>query len=87
MFILVNVHTRGKDFKMEQFGLAIFGLIAGWLSQDKREHYRKYAPVFGLLSQSFWITITFLSQQWGMFVLSLFYTMIWLKGVKTYWIK
>jgi len=70
---------------MEQLGIAMFGITAVWLSQDKSERYRKWAPLFGLLSQPFWFYTAWINQQWGVFLLSVVYTVCWLRGVRTYW--
>jgi hypothetical protein len=72
---------------MEQIALAIFGVTAIWLSQDKDEKRRKYAPVLGLCGQPFWFYTAYINQQWGIFVLCIFYTFSWYKGVKTYWLR
>lgn len=72
---------------MEQIGIAMFGVIAVWLSQDKNEARRKYGPVFGLCSQPFWFYSSYIAGQWGIFFLSMLYTYSWTKGIKTYWIE
>lgn len=36
---------------MEQIAIALTGVVAIWLSQDKRERWRKYACLFGLVGQ------------------------------------
>ena len=71
---------------MEQLGIALFGVVAVWLSQDADAKRRKYGPVFGLISQPFWFYTAFTHDQWGIFGLSFLYTWSWLKGVRTYWL-
>lgn len=34
--------------------IALTGVSAIWLSQSKRDDYRKYASVLGLIGQPFW---------------------------------
>lgn len=72
---------------MEQIGIAIFGVVAVWLSQDANASRRKYAPIFGLCSQPFWFYTAYINQQWGVLFLSLLYTVSWIKGIHTYWVE
>jgi hypothetical protein len=72
---------------LEQIALAIFGVTATWLSQDKEPSKRKYAPLFGLIGQPFWFYTAYVNQQRGIFILCFFYTYSWWRGVRTYWIK
>jgi len=72
---------------MDQFGITFFGLMAIWLSQDRSSKCQKYAPIFGLISQPFWFYSSWIAGQWGIFALSVLYTVCWLKGIKNYWCK
>lgn len=67
--------------------LAVTGVIAVWLSQDKRENWRKWSPVFGMASQPFWFYATYTAEQWGIFALCFVYTLCWARGLKAYWRK
>ncbi|HDY98737.1 MAG TPA: hypothetical protein ENH72_09620 [Pseudomonas sabulinigri] len=71
---------------INQFGLTIFSLLAIWLTQEKRIERRRWASVFGLISQPFWFWAAISSQQWGILLLSLLYTAVWAKGFYTHWI-
>lgn len=70
-----------------QVGIVFFGVIAIWLTQEKNENRRRWASVFGLLSQPFWLYTTFVSTQWGAFFVSIIYGLIWVKGFYFNWIK
>ncbi len=72
---------------IEQVFIAITELIAIWLIQDKRDHYRKFASIFGLLGQPFWFYASYTADQWGSFFLCFFFTAAWLKSLNEYWIK
>ncbi|QXN70489.1 hypothetical protein AGENTSMITH_85 [Bacillus phage vB_BspM_AgentSmith] len=72
---------------MEQIAIAFTGVIAIWLSQDTRDNYRKYASIFGLAGQPFWIYSSYQSELWGILVLSVFYSYAWFKGFKNNWLK
>jgi hypothetical protein len=71
---------------LEQAGIALFGVSAIRLSQDPREHVRRWGCIAGLCAQPFWFYTTYINGQWGIFGLSFFYTFAWLKGVRTYWL-
>lgn len=65
-----------------QLGIAIFGVLAVWLVQDDRIERRRWAPVFGLLGQPFWIWMAASSQQWGVLLLCALYTVSWARGLR-----
>ncbi len=70
---------------MEQVGIAIFGLLAIWLAQDPSKVRRKWASIFGLLGQPFWFWTAVVNEQWGIFILSVLYSIAWLRGLINYW--
>ena len=70
---------------LEQIIIAISGVSAIWLSQDADQNHRKYAPIIGLIGQPFWFYSSYMSEQWGIFVLSFFFTAAWYRGYRTYW--
>lgn len=72
---------------MEQFAIALTGVAAIWLSQDKRESWRRYSCVLGLIGQPFWFYSSWKAQQWGIFLLSIFYTWAWIRGLRMYWLR
>lgn len=72
---------------MEQIVIAFTGVTAIWLSQDKRDDFRKYACIFGLIGQPFWFYSAYTAEQWGIFVLCIFYTWAWFKGFRNNWVN
>ena len=70
-----------------QIGIALFGVVAIWLSQAASDNQRKYACLFGLASQPFWFWSAYAAEQWGIFALCVLYTVSWLRGLKQHWIK
>lgn len=73
---------------MEQIFIAFTGALAIYLSQqEKYIKLKKYASVFGLVGQPFWFYTSYVNDQWGIFILSIFYTYAWYVGFKNYWIK
>ena len=71
---------------ISQIFIALTGVIAIYLSQSSGDKV-KYACLFGLASQPFWFYSAYIANQWGIFILCIFYTFAWMKGVKTHWIK
>lgn len=69
-----------------QVAIAVLGGLAIFLTQQKYEGLKKYACIFGLLSQPLFILSTFEHAQWGMFALALFYTWSWTLGFYNFWI-
>jgi hypothetical protein len=72
---------------LEQIAIFITGISAVWLSQDRKSAVRKYACLFGLAGQPFWMYSSYQADQWGVFILSFFYTVAWAKGFYLFWIK
>lgn len=72
---------------IEQLGIAFCGLSAVFLSQDKRESWRRWACIFGLVGQPFWFYATYKAGQWGIFALCFLYAYSWSRGIWTYWLK
>jgi len=66
-----------------QIGIIIFGISAAFLMAFKN----KLGVVFGFCSQPFWITTSYMNDQFGVFLLSLIYTVTWVIGIYNWWIK
>ena len=70
-----------------QIIIALTGGIAILLSQqEKKPEWKKYASILGLIGQPFWFYTTFVHEQWGIFILSFFYTYAWFVGFKNNWL-
>lgn len=65
--------------------IAVFGISAIWLSQDRRQDRRRWSPVLGLCAQPFWFYETYTHAQWGIFILCCIYSVAWARGICTYW--
>lgn len=70
-----------------QIGIMIFSGCAAWLSMDGRESVRKWAPVVGLASQPFWFVSSWQAGQFGAIAMTVWFTIVWCRGIKTYWFK
>lgn len=71
---------------IEQVVIAFTELTAMWLLQSKSVPKRKYSPIFGLLGQPFWFYSSYISHQWGTFLLCFLFTSIWFKIFYDYWL-
>lgn len=72
---------------LSQASIAVFGVTAVALSQSLSPAARKWASVFGLVGQPFWFYSATVSQQWGIFVLCILYSIVWAKGFYSSWIN
>lgn len=72
---------------MGQVALAVFSTLAIWLSQDERADSRRWGAVFGLLSQPFWFYTAYQAEAWGVFFMSLIYSVAWLRGIRNGWFR
>lgn len=72
---------------IDQIAIAFTGVIATFLTQSKYESRRRFACLFGLASQPFWIYAAVTAEQWGIFALCFLYTWAWLKGVRMHWLS
>lgn len=71
---------------MDQIWIGLFSVTAIFLSQDSRPHFRKWACIFGLLSQPAWFYATYTAGQWGIFLLSFVYAYLWWRGFRNFWL-
>jgi len=72
---------------IEQGVIAFTGTVSIFLTQSKTQEKRKYACLVGLAGQPFWMYATYSTAQWGMFALTILYTLAWTQGIYNNWIK
>lgn len=70
-----------------QISVLIFGSLAIWLVYSQNTLIARWAPVFGLVSQPFFLIATYQAQQWGMFILAVFFTVSWIRGIYRCWFQ
>lgn len=68
----------------QQLGICVPGVIAIWLAMGRAP---KWAPIFGLASEPFWLWTAIEHSQWGIIALCVLYTASWARGIKTHWMK
>lgn len=63
-----------------QIAIAVLSLLAiAMISSTGPLH--RWGFVIGLISQPLWLLATWRARQWGMFVLSIFYLVVWIQGI------
>lgn len=68
-----------------QLGIAIFGVLAIWLSQYQSYEARKWACIAGFVSLPFGYWAAIHADQWGVMALNIACTVAWARGFRTYW--
>ncbi len=69
-----------------QIGIMLCGASSVWL-MSRKERWRRWGYIIGLLAQPFWFVETISKGQYGIALISLWYTYSWGMGVWNYWIK
>lgn len=72
---------------IEQIAIGVCGVTSIYLTNDPRENWRRWACIFGMTAQPFWMYATFTASQWGIFGLSFLYAWGWSRGIRHRWIK
>ena len=72
---------------MEQVIIAFTGCVAIWLTQQAKEAWKRYACLFGMAGQPFWIYAAWHTEQWGILLVSFIYTYSWWIGIKNNWLR
>lgn len=70
-----------------QLLIAALGLSSVYMSllMPEGSWARKLAPVVGISGQPLWFYVTWSAKQWGMLVLSLAYTLVYVAAIYRQW--
>lgn len=68
-----------------QLCIAFMSLAATYLSLHRLASVRRFACVFGIAVQPFWMATTYASHQWGMFALCFVYGGLWIANAWRNW--
>lgn len=71
---------------MDQVLIFLFSASAIWFV-GRKERWKRWGYILGMLGQPFWLIATFQNKQWGMFSLCIWYTYCWGQGIWNYWIR
>ena len=69
-----------------QLGIMVFGCSAIWFV-GRRERWKRWGYILGMCSQPFWVWTSYEHAQWGIFILTFWYTYAWGQGIYNFWIK
>lgn len=69
----------------DQIAIIFTGAPAVWLTQQKNEKLKRYACLFGMAGQPFWIYCSWQAGQFGAFIVTFMYTYSWLVGIRNHW--
>lgn len=72
---------------IEQILILFTGVPAIYLSQSGDHQQRRYACLFGLAGQPFWLMSAWKAEQWGILFLSVLYALSWGRGLYVNWIE
>lgn len=63
-----------------QVAIVLFSALGIWFINQDRP-WAKWGNVLGLIAQPFWLVTTYQNEQWGMFLLTVFYIYCWCQGI------
>ena len=63
-----------------QISMVLFGASSIWFI-TRKESWSKWGNVLGLIGQPFWFYAAITTQQWGILILTCFYTYSWIQGI------
>ncbi len=67
---------------IEQFSIFILGISAiVMIGLDPTNPLQRYGFIVGLISQPAWLYFSFRTKSWGIFWLSVIYTVSWVNGI------
>lgn len=70
-----------------QVGIACTGVTAIFLTQTKSANLQRFACIFGIAGQPFWIWSAIEAEQWGILALTSLYSVAWIQGLWRHWIR
>ena len=72
---------------LSQSVILLCGLSTVFLSTAEQFHHRKWASLFGMTAQPFWLYDSYTNQQWGILLLSILFAGRWTQVFIRDWIK
>jgi len=67
-----------------QAGLILLSTAAIWLVGGK-SRFRRWGYVAGVASEPLWLYTSWVNGQWGVFLLSIVYGILWARGAWNHW--
>jgi hypothetical protein len=69
-----------------QIWIALFGLTSSFLVYSANAKHRRWAPVLAVIAQPAWYWSCISAHQWGVLVLTFFYTCLHVRGLWKLWV-
>ncbi len=69
-----------------QIIIFITSATAIWLV-SRKEHWKRWGYIIGFIGQPFWFYDTITKNQWGIFLLTVFFAYSYGQGIYNYWVK
>jgi len=69
---------------ISQIMIGVCGISSCWLTAT---HRAKWACIWGLCAEPFWIATSIHHKQWGILALAIVYTYMWSYGLYNYWLR
>lgn len=70
---------------LAQIWIALFGLTSSFLVYSSNVKHRRWAPMLAVIAQPAWYWACISAHQWGMLVLTFFYTCLHIRGLWKLW--
>ena len=67
--------------------ISLLSLSSLGLAYYSKADLRRYACLFGLAAQPFWIAHVWMSEAWGILPLTPAYTLLYILAVKNHWLR
>lgn len=67
--------------------ISVLSLTSIALAYYSKQDMRRYACLFGLAAQPFWIAHVVMSEAWGILPLTPAYTILYLAAIRTHWLQ
>lgn len=72
---------------VDQAGILFFSCASIWFLAKPKAGIRRYGYLLGLAGQPFWFYSTVHAEQWGMVLVSLWFTWCHFRGIYAHWFK
>lgn len=54
---------------------------------SRKEHWSRWGYIIGIIGQPLWLYDSYGNNQWGIFVVSIWFLISYAQGIKNYWIR
>lgn len=69
-----------------QIWMVLFSCAAIWLL-GRRESWRRWGFIVGIIGQIAWFYTSICNRQWGLFLITVWWTYSYAQGIWFYWVK